>query len=382
MSATRAVMLALKGAMVSAHGEPPFDVGDRLIAEALKIADELDQPALRGSCLLARSAHRLMWMQRQEVAEFGLEAADLLQRAGRSWEEGLALGWSGYGLVGAGRFEDARNLAAHLEPLAERVGDAPLLLQCRRIAHGMVGYAETGDTDALETFAWQDLGLSVDNGLPWASNSHGWLGLACFFKGDWDRARGHFETAAELEPPTALQGWDRSLLFEFVAYAGEREKALAMLDAENASLPVAGRPNTWGRWSMLLAAVEGLHVLGERDRAASYYDLVVECIEGTRVICAGFQDSRLPHRTAGIAAMAGRSWDAAEHHFRTALRQAEELPHLPEQAHSRRFYAEMLLDRDSAGDRAEAARVGAEAADLYRRMGMPRHLAMVEAVHF
>jgi hypothetical protein len=87
---------------------------------------------------------------------------------------------------------------------------------------------------------------------------------------------------------------------------------------------------------------------------------------------------RLPDRVAGIAAMAGRCWDDAEAHFRTALRVAEELPHLPEQAHTRRFFAAMLLGRDGPGDRAEAAQLATEAADLYRRMGMPRHLAMVE----
>jgi hypothetical protein len=121
-------------------------------------------------------------------------------------------------------------------------------------------------------------------------------------------------------------------------------------------------------------------VLGERDRAASYYDLVVECIERTQVICAGFHDLRLAQRTAGIAAAAGSLWDNAEAHFRAALHQAEALPHLPEQAHTRRFFARMLLERDGPGDRAEGTRMATEAADLYRRMGMPRHLAMVEAL--
>jgi tetratricopeptide (TPR) repeat protein len=376
VSATRAALLALQGGFGAVNPGTPFEVGDALIAQALAIADELDEPAVRGSCLLAKATHRLMWMHRLEVAEAGLEAADLLKGAGSSWEEALVLGFAGYGLVGAGRFQEARDVAASLEPLAERVGHAPLLMQCHRIAHGMVGYAQTGNLDALEAFAWRDLRLTADNGYPWVSNSHGWLGLAFFCKGDWDRARQHLETAAELEPPTTLQGWDRSLLFEFHAYAGEREKALAILDADDPPLPVPGQPNAWGRWSMLLAAVEGLYVLGERDRAASYHDLVVECIERTRAICAGFQDSRLTHRTAGIAAMAGHSWDDAEVHFRTALRQAEELPHLPEQAHTRRFFARMLLERNGPGDRAEATRMAAEAADLYRRMGMPRHFEL------
>jgi len=76
----------------------------------------------------------------------------------------------------------------------------------------------------------------------------------------------------------------------------------------------------------------------------------------------------------------GRSWRAAERHSRTALRPPEELPPLPTRAHSRRFFARMLLERDGPGDRAEATRMAAEAADLYRAMGMPRHLAMVEEV--
>ncbi len=377
VSATRAALLALQGSFLAAGtASPPFEVGDRLIAQALAIADELGQPAVRGSCLLARSTHQMFWMHCQEQAEAGLEGADLLKRAGSSWEEAVVLGFAGYGLVGVGRFAEARDVAAYLEPLAERVGDAVLLMQCRRIAHGQVGYAETGDLDALEAFGWQDLRLTVDNSLPWVSNSHGWLGLAFFGKGHWDRARQHFQTGAELAPPSNFRGWERSLLFEFRAYTGEREAALAMLDAEDPPLPEPGQPNGWGRWSMLLAAVEGLSVLGEHDRAASYYDLVVECIKRTRVICAGFQDLRLPQRTAGIAATAGRSWDDAEAHFRTALRQAEELPHLPEQAHTRRFFTRMLLERDGSGDRDEATRMATEAADLYRQMGMPRHVEL------
>jgi class 3 adenylate cyclase/tetratricopeptide (TPR) repeat protein len=377
VSATRAALLAQQG-FLTAYAGAPFEVGDGLISQGLAIADELGEPALRGLCLRAKSQHRLAWMHRQECAEAGLEAAELLKAAGSSWEEADVLPFAGYGLVGQGRFDDARNVRAYVEPLAERLWHVPALMQCRRLEHGMVGYAETGDLDALEAFAWRDLRFTVDNGMPWVSNSHGWLGLTFFFKGDWEQARKHLETAAELEPPGNLRGWDRSLLFEFRAYAGEREMALAMLDAEDAPLPVPGQPNGWGRWSMLLSAVEGLYVLGERDRAASYYGLVVECIERTRAICAGFHDSRLPHRTAGIAAMAGHSWDEAEVYFRTALRQADELPHLPEQAHTRRFFARMLLERDGPGDRAEATQMAAEAADLYRRMGMPRHLAMVE----
>jgi tetratricopeptide (TPR) repeat protein len=198
--------------------------------------------------------------------------------------------------------------------------------------------------------------------------------LARFLAGDWEAARAPFEEAVARDPVCPWNGWNRAQLFEYLAYVGDREAALALLDTtEDNRLPKPGQPNAWGRWTMLLSAVEGLYVLGEHDRAAGFYDLVVECIEGTRTICSSYYDMRLPERAAGIAAAAGRCWDVAEEHFRTALRQAAELPHLPESAHTRRFFATMLMERDGPSDRAEAAQMATEAAELYRRMGMPRH---------
>jgi tetratricopeptide (TPR) repeat protein len=267
-----------------------------------------------------------------------------------------------------------------LEPLAERLGNTGALLQCRR-ARGMVDFAQMGDLDALEAFGLADLKLASDAGLPWVDSSYAWLGLAQFLRGDWDAAHGHFEQAVACEPPGALNGLDRAPFFEFLAYSGHRERALEMLDeSEGHRMPAAGQRNTWGQWAMLTSAVEGLFVLGERERAGDYYDLVVECLELTKVVCCNSTDCRLLERVAGIAAMAGRCWDDAEGHFRTALRQADELPHRPEAAHTRRFFAEMLLERDGPDDRADAARLLKEAEDLYRRMGMPKHLAMVQGL--
>jgi hypothetical protein len=110
------------------------------------------------------------------------------------------------------------------------------------------------------------------------------------------------------------------------------------------------------------------------------YDLVVECIGLTRTVCPNYNDMRLPERAAGIAAAAGRLWEGAEGHFRTALRQAAELPHLPEAAHTRRFFATMLLERGGPSDKAEAVILIKEARDLYRTMGMPKHAAMLDAL--
>ncbi|HEV8626258.1 MAG TPA: tetratricopeptide repeat protein, partial [Acidimicrobiia bacterium] len=378
VSPIRARLLAQQG-NIMAYAGVPFDVGEALVTQAMAIADELGDPAVRGHCLFGKAINRTAWMHLPEVAEAGLEAADLLRSANSLWEESAVLGFTQTALVLTGRFTEARQVERHLEPLAERLGNVGALMQCRR-ARGMVDFAETGDVDALEAFALADLKLVSDAGLPWVNGSHSWHGLAHFLRGDWDVARGSFERAVACEPAGALRGLDRALLFEFLAYSGDRQEALAMLDgSEDNALPLPGQHNSWGRWAMLMSAVEGLFALGELDRAAAFYDLVVECLERTGTPCANSTDCRLVERAAGIAATAARCWDDAEGHFRTALQQAEELPHRTEGAHTRRFFAHMLLCRDGPGDRAEAARLATEAADLYRGMGTARHLAMLPA---
>jgi hypothetical protein len=57
------------------------------------------------------------------------------------------------------------------------------------------------------------------------------------------------------------------------------------------------------------------------------------------------------------------------------------LAHRPEQAHTRRAYAAMLLRRGGPGDRDHAGKLLTDAETLYRDMGMPKHAAMAEALH-
>ena len=94
-------------------------------------------------------------------------------------------------------------------------------------------------------------------------------------------------------------------------------------------LPRPGRPNTGGSWTVLFCAVEALAVLGEKAEAAKLYPLVLEGMK-TGNLFRGF-DMRLLDTLAGIAAGCGGKWAEAEEHFRTALRRAEELPHVIEQ---------------------------------------------------
>jgi len=133
-----------------------------------------------------------------------------------------------------------------------------------------------------------------------------------------------------------------------------------------------------GSWTVLFCAVEGLAVLGERAEVAKLYPMVVEGMKTGTLF--RYPDLRLLDTLAGIAAGAGGNWMQAEEHFRTALRRAEELPHIIEQPEARRWYARMLIDRDAPGDRETARRLLTEAIEMYRRLGMPKHVEMAEAL--
>jgi hypothetical protein len=154
---------------------------------------------------------------------------------------------------------------------------------------------------------------------------------------------------------------------------------LAVLDEKRDDVPRLGQPNGWCLWLIPLASVEALYVVGEREMAADLYTLVQEFSATTGVVLTIFL-SRLVERVAGIAAAAGEQWEVAESHFHTALRQAEELPHVLEGAETRRFYAQMLLERDRPGDRNKACRLLEEAMTVYRRIGMPRHEELVASL--
>jgi tetratricopeptide (TPR) repeat protein len=236
----------------------------------------------------------------------------------------------------------------------------------------------TGDIDAYQELARDNLELARSIGHGWVSVFQMWLGLGHFWGGQWEKALQDFQEAVKVEAAGFYAGAAWVYLSLFNAYAGDSNGALAMLEQKRQNLPRPGRANTMGAWTMLLAAVEGLAVLGEREEAAKLYPLVAEAID-TRALLIEF-GAGLLQTAAGIAAAAGRQWNKAEEHYQTALRQAHEIPVVMEQPEVRRWYARMLIDRNAPGDRDKARQLLAEAIAMYRHIGMPKHLDMAEAL--
>jgi tetratricopeptide (TPR) repeat protein len=160
--------------------------------------------------------------------------------------------------------------------------------------------------------------------------------------------------------------------------AGRREPALSLLDKRRSAVPDAGTLNTIGSWCALFKVIEGLAMVGDSTHAATLYPLVVEALANDTVVT--FDSSHLLDTVAGMAAAAGGRWDVAEAHYQTALRLADQMPFVSEQAEARYWYARMLVDRDAAEDRRNAKPLLEAALAIYRRIGMPWHVTRAEAL--
>lgn len=161
-----------------------------------------------------------------------------------------------------------------------------------------------------------------------------------------------------------------------MAYAGDRDAALGILEEKRTQLPHSGKPNAAGSWSMLSLVIEGLVMLREQEKAAQLYPLVCELVDtGAVVLWSIFRHTQT---IAGLSASSARKWGAAEQHFKIALQLAESFPDRLEQVEIRRFHAMMLLDRSAPGDRQKAQTLLNEARQSYERIGMPRHVEMTQ----
>ncbi|MEE9285455.1 MAG: hypothetical protein V3V35_06995, partial [Dehalococcoidia bacterium] len=374
VSPDRCRLLALAGSSLVLGGD--YEPGSRMLRYAMEMAEELGDRYLLGSVLGPKTGAYMWYLQSGEAVYSGLRGAELLREAGDLWYLADTLWITAYALESLGRLDEADEMLAEAEPLAERVGHLGALLAIRR---GNVNrdFLLTGDLDRLEEFLRADLELCLSADMPWISNSYSYLGLGHFWRGRWEEALESLQEGSRLETPGILAGWDCGSLFLGSTYVGDRDEALAMLEQRRHDLPRPGRTNTFGAWELLFAAVEGLAVLGEREEAAKLYPLVLEAMDTGALLRWWFG----PIETiAGISAACGRQWEKAKEHYERALRLAHELPVVIAQPEVRRWYARMLIDRDATGDRDKALELLTEAIAMYRRIGMPKHVEMAEAL--
>jgi hypothetical protein len=233
----------------------------------------------------------------------------------------------------------------------------------------------TGRLDTVERSALQLLELSRKHDLGFIADFHTLLGLAAFWRGDWERAAACCEEGIRTVIPGALAGAPWAFSFLIHAYIGDRQRVLRMFE-ERRDLPTLGKPLNIGALTIVRALVEGLVMIGCHEKASGLYPLLRARIDDGLVL--NHWDMRLLHAVAGLAAAAGCQWETSEEHYRTALRQAEELPHRVDQPEVRRFYAMMLIERAGTGDLDLARALLTDAIARYRAVRMPRHVTMAQ----
>jgi DNA-binding SARP family transcriptional activator/class 3 adenylate cyclase len=372
----RAEMLGWTG--VAGAWVSPYEHGAEMIDEALALAERLGDKRLVGYSLVNRALHRFAFGLQREVLEAGQEGTRLLRAEGDLWEVATLLAFMELAAVELGRMRLASELGEEVERLATRLGHSFALNVCHEPARSARQLAADPDLAELEAFARHH--LAVAGAIGFRHMSGALLAHAAFLRGDWDEALRLAEEAVRHSPEHhSTSGMDWGCYLRVLAYCGRTGEVVAVLDGRRDDLPQAGRPNGYGPWYLPAAAIEALSVIGERDRAAGFYPLVREFMATTGVVLPCWTPY-LIERIAGIGAAAGGQWEAAEQHFRNALRQAEELPFALEGAETHRFYARMLLDRNAAGDRDRARSLLKEAVPVYRRIGMPRHEEMTRAL--
>ncbi len=372
-SADRARLLAIFGNVQAAVGswEPAIEA----LQEALNIASHLSEPKLVARLLGARSIVNYQFLRLREAAADGEESGG---SEAPPWERAVHLQILYQTLLILGRLEEAAKIRDELEPLATKIGQSYSIARCL-ITRAWVEFGKAADLGKLQTAFGQALKSNLKvSFVDWEVFSEVQLSLLDFFRGNWASALLHAKASSNPQVQTFFQGFGVGTLFRQMAYAGDHAGASAILREKRAWLPGSGRPNTMGSWCMLGLAVEGLFILGEHSQARELYPLACELVDTGAV--ALWPIFRFTHTVAGMAATAARLWDTAEDHFRTALQQAEFVPHRLEQAEIRRFHGMMLMDRAAPGDRERAHRLLGEARETYTRIGMPRHIEMTRTL--
>lgn len=345
----------------------------RCFAEARELAHSIGEAGEIGRALVYSCNLALAEMTTARKVEQLALAADLLDRSRYVWEHVLALGLLLIGRYCRGEWREVKALEAEVEPYAERVGHQGVLLWVGH--HRALRYLAA--EGAIEWFA-EDSRRRLEIGSTVIQNP-GPLPIDCalasFWLGRWDEAWAMLEKA-QSEAVSLLRMLVSGTRLQVAAYH-RPESAHGLLEEHEEVLQ--RRPGGVGDWWLLAGAVEALLVLGRRDEAASLYPAFRRGREETGAVVLQWSGT-LFEKLLGLAAAAGSRWKTAERHFATALRQAKDLPNVIEEAEIRRWWAWALLERGDRGDGSRALKHLDAARRGYRRLGMPRHLALAEAV--
>jgi len=372
--ASRADIFSALGLIYTVFGDYPR--AKNAFSEAMSMAEQLSNPRLIASIHTNWSALNGVALEADELfhSDKALEWSGCMNFP---WMRAIALNGKMMALHRLGRPDEASNVSVELEPLARKTGHGVFLVTSLW-TRAWAEFARRPDLTRLEEQLCQSVELCRARVPMLAAQSLTQLSLAQFFCGREASALDCALEATQVQVPEYLGGFVAGTIFRERAYGADRAGAMAFLNEAllKFKLPLENQPNTLGSWALLMSVVEGLSTLGEREQAAEFYPLTRELLDTGMVTFCSI--ARFPQTIAGIAAAAGRQWERAEEHFRTALQQAEEMPDRREQADISRFLGAMLLEKGSPDDREQARTLLSDAIAGYSDIGMPRFIEVTK----
>ena len=370
---SRARLLGMRALGLGEAGR--FDEATAVIAEARRIADSLPDDRLGAEVSLCETVHHYLFMQLPQLMEAGRRAAAGLRREAVPWHVADALTFLDVAYVFQGHLAESDALHVELEPLAHEVGHLGAQVIARRNRFPKLA-AQRADLSELEALSVTQADAVHTMGDHWVAYAHTQRGVLHVWQGDWTRARAEMEAGVRLAFPGFWYGIHHGFLFLLLAMSGDRTGALAVLDGVAEALPTPRTGNGIGAWSLASLAAEGVGVLGEAERADPLYRLVAEDLANGTVLRQ--YDGALLHRAAGMAAATAGLLEEAEEHFSTALRLADEMPHMMERPQVKYWYGRFLGERGTPDDLSRAHLLLDDAVTEYASIGMERHRAMSE----
>lgn len=358
-----------KSRLLSAQGmaygmSPEPENAAQLHADAVAMASRFDDRQLLVDVVQMQALDFHWQMYGDLGVQAALESASMRRELNQDWHLVQCLWMAKFSLVFAGRFDECSSLDKELIPLAERQGDS-MGLAISTMLTGLVEQSR-GNLDLSSKELEKAVELFESGGAPWG-RPYQCVNLE--LQGRDEEARQWIDRFdIETLSDSAWDGGDTGYWLCDKAWLGD-EDILEIYRKYQHHLPVPGATTAGGRIMFTKGAIEALILAGEAGEAARLYPIMADFV-ARDISKYGFALG-LHERFAGMAAAAAKDWDSAERHFQHSLHVVDdELPHRVDQARVRYWYARMLLDRNSAGDKDHAGRLLDEARSLSKTMGM------------
>lgn len=366
--------LSLQSVAYSWHGR--YDEARDRLEESARVAEAVGQPRLGVQVMAARAVNGFCFGNMAEGVEVGLQAAEILRRAGSAWGLAVVLSYVDFCLAAMGRWDESEDLYNELWPLATRIGNTAAQLFAYRWHEGL-HFLRTGDVQRYAAAAQRDSERALENESPWAADSYSWLGWCKLLTGDIDEGVSYLEKGVEGANEGAWTGWHIGVLMSSLSHLDHRDRVMSFVPQVREAVR-SGDRRTIGDISLLGLAVSGLAALGEWEIAAELHEANTKTLEDGLAVALG---SLIPF--AVVVAMTSRAVGAiedAEKHYRDARQAAAEVGSFYQSAEIDRLYGLALIDLGSDEERVRGRQLLDTAADAYASGGLSQWASTVRGL--